>query len=370
MYNISMEKQRSGFTLLETVLVLAIATLLFMSVTIGIGSRISNGRYETANNEIANFLRDVYAETLNTENARVGLEGARKYCTLSSAIQNTIDSPAELFIKHPGSSYAGLNGATEANLFPGRTNCAIYGKVIFFGVKGDEKIHDFDIVGNVVTAKKDANGETDLDRLSRLEGGVLAELNYVHADFLAAIPRNEHNLNDSCKVSPAGGHATYQSDWGAVFQTANAGNGRDKGSPFIGMVMIVRSPLNGDVSTFFYERPSGKGEWEFIEQYIDNNAYTLGGCGPFGTNIYNSIISRYSPVPLIEQYQKDQALAAGSGTEDKNTGFCIGSDDFYIAISGRRKYIEFVANGQNATAVKLNETDIVDPSKEDYNPCQ
>ncbi|MBR3177474.1 prepilin-type N-terminal cleavage/methylation domain-containing protein, partial [Candidatus Saccharibacteria bacterium] len=51
---------KKGFTLLEVVLVVAISTLLFMSVTIGIGSRISSGRYETASTEIVDYLRDVY----------------------------------------------------------------------------------------------------------------------------------------------------------------------------------------------------------------------------------------------------------------------------------------------------------------------
>lgn len=361
---------KKGFTLLEVVLVVAISTLLFMSVTIGIGSRISSGRYETASTEITDYLRDVYTVALNTENSREGLEGARKYCTLYSATNTseeaTVSNAIPLYTNEKKANGTDTKIDTQ-DLYPGRTNCAIYGKAMYFGAK-DGKVHVFDVVGNAVNnyKKTDVNGKETTMLKGLEEKTVLEQLKDVRADIFAALPENikaanlENDLSNYCRPSFAGKESTYEPNWGALFETANFGGStsRDSGGNFIGMVMIVRAPASGNVSTFFYEQPSNGGGWEFLDD--PDSLYSDGdSCGDYNkeSSAYKDIVDKYSPVQLMNA-QND------GGTSPENTGFCIGSDDFYVAISGRKKYVEFIPGGQNASAVKL-----VESNDKEENPC-
>lgn len=366
-----MKNVKSGFTLLEVVLVIAIATLLFMSVVMGIGGRIATGRYETAANEIVDYFRDVYTATLNTENARTGTEGQRDYCTLYSA--TTYPEPS--YNASPGDQLLALSNdkrftndrestsiteeAKKQDTYPGRTDCAIYGKAIYFN--GGKTAHVFDVVGNVVTnVKKEENDYvTDLKRLENAT--VLEQLEYARADIFAAIPDSVGS--STCKLSAAGDHTVYEPNWGALFKSAND---NDKGSDFNGMVMVVRSPLSGNVSTFFYEHKSSSDDWNFFKSLEDNN--TSVSCGPYITSADSTRavpeVEKLSPVQLLLK-QEEEAL----DDKPENTGFCIGSDDFYVALTGAKKYVEFIPGGQNASAVKLNETDIKDKDEKGYNPC-
>ena len=371
-----MKEFKSGFTLLEVVLVVAISTLLFMSVVIGIGSRIATGRYETASNEITDYLRDVFTVTLNTENSREGVEGARQYCTLYGAtdlseVAGTEKTGKKLFVDNTVGS--GTVVATDIN--PGRTNCAIYGKAIYFGAE-DGRVHVFDVIGDTVTNNlfKDEKGEFTTE-LKQLEGkSILKQLEDVRADIFAAIPNtsNGSNLNNifgnSCRLSPAGSHSTYEPNWGALFRTANFGGNTSRGDAddFVGMVMIVRAPATGNVHTFFYEHPGSNNNndvWKFIEEFDDYSASNV-GCGRLANDSseYKNLVKAYSPVQLMED-QGSRELT-DPDTVPENTGFCVGSDDFYIALMGLKKYVEFIPGGQNASAVKLNESTV-----KGENPC-
>ena len=365
---------KKGFTLLEVVLVVAISTLLFMSVTIGIGSRISSGRYETASTEIVDYLRDVYTIALNTENAREGIEGARTYCTLYGAwekgSEETTGKP--LFVNTDKTAFS--SNIADTDVEPGRTNCAIYGKAIYFGAE-DGKVHVFDVVGDTVTNNKEETGTTGVytTELKGLEGKtVLDQLETVRADIFAAIPSNISdiryiNFSSSCPISPAGSESTYEPNWGALFKTANFGDSASGGSTsrkntddFIGMVMIVRSPASGNVSTFFYERPDGDGNWEFL----DSN-FNMDYCGTYKDgSSEKAFIEEYSPVELIKDQNKRRDDLTRSYTVPEYNGFCIGSDDFYVAISGQKKYVEFIPGGQNASAIKL-----IESNDKEENPC-
>ena len=367
-----MKKSRSGFTILETVLVLAISTLLFMSVTIGIGRRIATGRYETASNEVADYFRDIYSATLNTENARLEDENARDYCTLASATiasgSVSTDKQNDFFVES-GQSISTLSSDPTSG-YPGRSNCAIYGKILFFGAKNDDainKVYSFDVVGEVVSAKKDnITNRSQLDELQ--DKPVLDILKEVRADYLASVPQNLTSGSGNCYVSPAGSYAAYESDWGTQFTTANfgEGTGRDKGDPFVGMVMIVRSPATGDVSTFFYEGDvfyetndsiGGLNLDNLISSESDPEL-ALGGCGGI---LSSSSIASYSLARQIDKFPETPETTYDDGTEKYN-GFCIDSDDFYVSISGVKKFVEFLPNGQNASAIKLDESE--------SNPCR
>ena len=367
-----MKNVKSGFTLLEVILVIAIATLLFMSVVMGIGGRIATGRYETAANEIVDYFRDVYTATLNTENARAETEGKRDYCTLYSATKYTpvdqLTSEASqserLLALSNGKAFVNGKDDLDAkeNYEPGRTDCAIYGKAMYFG--DGNTVHIFDVVGNVITNVKEKDNDnnyiSDLKRLENVD--ILEQLEYARADIFAAMPEDPELDNSTCKLSAAGGHTVYEPNWGTLFKTANF----EKGDDFVGMVMVVRSPVSGNVQTFFYEKKDPNNfnnisDWEFLEnleQGVD--------CGPYNADNFPNA-EKSSPVQLLLEQEKNKDDNPSEVPE--NNGFCIGSDDFYVALTGAKKYVEFIPGGQNASAVKLNESDVKEKDDERYNPC-
>ena len=369
-----MKKQRSGFTLLETALVVAIATLLFMAVAIGFGGRIATNRYDTAASELVDYLRDIYTEALNTENNRAGIEGARNFCTLSSALSGD----EKLYIGNSSDYLDVLDSGDEVAFYPGRTNCAIYGKILFFGVgnnsEASKKVHIFDIVGDVATAARQTKQDspktsTDLEQLNNKDPiageKILAELEYVHADFRAALSENPRSVTSNCHISPAAGYTTYDFDWGTFSKSANF-----KDENFIGFAMIVRSPLSGDVHTLFYERPSGSEPWDFHFDSSDPGGDV--SCEKLTGSSYTNIVNENSPIKLLRDSKEEEDYYNIPLDEKFHTGFCLASDDAYVSIVGRRKFIEFIDGGQNASAVKLEESNTKkDPTdlEKDYNPC-
>lgn len=357
-----MRKVRDGFTILEIILVLAISTLLFMSISIGLGQRISTSRYETAVNEAAEYFRGVYSAVLNTENTRFGTEGIRNYCTLASAAFSTRN---EDFFATPNTTLSNIADNREAGA-PGRSDCAIYGKLLLFGAEDNTssdntagRVFVFDVVGEVISPKKDADGTSQLDKMQ--DYTTIEALSALHADYLAAVPENPDSASPTCYVAPAGSYTTYQPSWGTKFTTADYGDtsSSTKDTPFVGMVMIVRSPITGNVSTFFAEQDS-----VFYKTATGGSSYTLNDLVSQNMSISCSGLEKTS----IEPFSLSSFMSAFS-EEQRVDGFCMSSDDFYVAVSNRRKFIRFIPNGQNASAVKLIESDVVDDTQEDYNPC-
>ena len=371
-----MKGKKSGFTLLEVILVTAIATLLFMSVVVGIGGRIANGRYETATNEIADYIRDAFSDTLNVENTRFGVEGARRYCTLYSSIYEPGNESNKGAIMDTNDQTQAWSNISPYQVYPGRTACAIYGKILFIGAT-DGKIHNFDIVGNTVTMDRQVDytsgerNQSDIERLQTMS--VLEQLQYVGADFLASVPENSskeslNDITDNCKVQPASGYSTYIPKWGTLFKNANFGRGntRSKDDDFVGFIMIVREPATGNVQTLFYQKDDTE-PWDFASLLKDNYINSCDQSMPEST-YDTTTYAKYSPVKLVQAYQSDQS-SKSEDQRDKFQGFCIGSDDFYVAINKSiKKYVEIVGNGQNVSAVQLNGSDM--NGEDGGNPCQ
>lgn len=347
-----MKKQRLGFTILEVVLVLAISSLLFIGIVFSLSQRIAYGRYNNATNELADFLKDTFSSVLNTENARFGNELSREYCSLSGATASGNFANGRPVM-------SGVNSTSTPTepyaYYPGRTNCAIYGKILFFGTTGlndassaDDKIYVFDIVGDTV----EQNNMSSILATEK-NSGIIAALKAVHADYSAAIFENSNDPNSGCKVAPAGSFRTYSPSWGTLLKTANynSPSGLDINDNFEGMVMIVRAPASGEVATFFYEGSYDSSE---IPQMATDDGMLDIGCN----NLSSGNVSSYT---LDYQKFEDYTPTYDNG-EEKNEGFCISSDDFWVAIGNLRKYIRFIRNGQNPSAIDLDQSE--------ENPCR
>ena len=67
-----MKKVHNGFTIIEVTLFLAITALLFLGVTFGVQSSVFRQRFNDSVQNFSEFLRNIYAETMNVQNADSG----------------------------------------------------------------------------------------------------------------------------------------------------------------------------------------------------------------------------------------------------------------------------------------------------------
>lgn len=319
--------RRKGFTILEVSIVLAVSTLLFVMIAVGLSARIANSRYETAVRELSAFLSNIYTETLNTENAREESDINREYCTLASAAAN--------------------QSALESDDNPGRTDCAIYGKVAIFG-SIDDKIYVADLIGDVVEYAEQAKEDTEIHGANE-EGNTghgvplsevraltpIAALDRVNADYLAMEKTND-NL---CKLSAAGKITSYEPSWGAKLT-----NGQ--GEPFVGMVIVARSPATGALVTYTFAQTD--------EAKVPNLPLPsdLVNCSPTKAD-YSSLISagHFWAGNTYETRFDDF-----KSSESEELGFCVRSEDFYV--SGRARYMAFLGAGTNSNAIKIYDDDM------------
>ena len=100
-----MSKQKSGFTIIETMLFIAITGLVFAGVIIGTNGSIRSQRYRDTVQGFVNSLRDIYSRAENTEIA--SYSGKETSCGYYEE--------------------GGISSDTNGNTTRGRSNCVIYG---------------------------------------------------------------------------------------------------------------------------------------------------------------------------------------------------------------------------------------------------
>ncbi len=301
-----------GFTIVEVMIFLAISALLFVSLISSTGSGISHRRYDDTVSDFVEFLRSAYAEVENTQNTNAG-GGAERVlgCTLSSSDSEEI--------------YQDANASAGA----GRTNCAIYGKVLVFGLDGiDRAIYAYDLIGDIVD---------NTHKLSESNLPLLDALKEVHAEFLTI----EKSGNTICRVNYAGNTDGYSLQWGG--QIENTGTTHQ---PFRGMVVIVRSPTNGTIHTYTVDLGS-----KYVDlQRIFNRTFH---CNDSDINYAISEIKRDDINASIYQLIEQGML------KKEDLDFCVYSEDVYAGRRNVRLHAS-AADGANASAVELVEADSED----------
>lgn len=188
-----MSRKRFGFTLIEVSLFLAITGLLFVGIIAGTRNSIFQQRYNDTIQSYAEFLRSVYAQTLNVQNA----------------------------------SSSG-----------GRSDKVIYGKLITFGESKDlsnndntsKKIFVYDVIGD------------DADDVSA-SGDALTVLATLGVSPYGEIVGNDSGV-DFTSGYTVGSAYSYGVKWGGRLETVDKND-------FTGSVLIVRHPGSGTVYTFF-----------------------------------------------------------------------------------------------------------------------
>ena len=193
-----MKKGKRGFTLVEVSIFLAITGVLFMAVTVGVQNSVYQQRNNDAVQNFMEFLRKAYSETTNVQNNK------------------------------------GAGG--------GRTEKAIYGKLITFGEK-------YNLAGNQVNGGKAGNQlfmYTVVGNVMNESGGgtVLELLNSLKAQVV------EVTTNGSAKSLNLMALAeNYTPKWSA--QIESACTDENCYQPKEGMLLIVRHPSSGAVYTYY-----------------------------------------------------------------------------------------------------------------------
>ena len=199
-----MSQIRRGFTLIEVSFFLAISGLLFVGIAVGVQNSVYRQRYNDSVQSFAEFLRGVYAEVLNVQSSDSG----------------------------------------------GRTNRAIYGKLVTFGENaesGDDSNRNtayvYDVAGKATT--EISNGGI-IGILGALEAGVVDGDN----NFMGIVE-------------------SYTPKWEAKIEKTDAF------TTLKGSLLVVRHPRSGTVHTFYAE--------DFAPKIFSNP----GNGGEFRSNLSN-----------------------------------------------------------------------------------
>ena len=242
-------KRWRGFTLIEVSLFLAITGLIFLGIAIGVQNSIFQQRANDAVQSFAEFLRKVYS----------GVNNVQSYNTQS------------------------LNS--------GRTEKAIYGKLVTFGERknfagedNDYAVFSYNVIGDI----SDGIGDDTLSSLNQLNASVA----------------NEGQL--------VGLAESFLPKWQSVIQ------GQDY-TPYVGALLIVRHPATGNVLTFVMEGET-----------VQVNAATTGGL------INSNPLKNYLNSSKFKIKQVDYCLNPNGDTD-----------------SGRRFDIRVIKNAKNSSGIEV-----------------
>lgn len=201
---LGMKRSRSGFTLIEVAIFLAITGVLFLAVTAGVQNSIYQQRTNDSVQSFVEFLRNVYSEVSNVQNNDKG----------------------------------------------GRSEQAIYGRLITFGEK-------YDLAGNALVSEETESGGNAIfvytvigDVDSSGSGGALDLLRSLNANVV------KKTINDDgTTISLAGIAERYTPKWAAQIEPAcrNDNLASCEFEPVKGMVLIVRHPNSGMINTYYAE---------------------------------------------------------------------------------------------------------------------
>ena len=249
-----MKSKTSGFTIVEVLLFLAVSAALLMGIIFSATSQIHQQRYEDAVQNFAEFLRTTYSEVSN-----------------------------------PRGKDSGDGG--------GRSNYAMYGKLVTFGETGaDKRINIYDVVGDV-------EGED-------LEGTPLQMLKTLHADVIK---------QDNGATTLIANSSDYSPNWDAKIEKI----GQDNHDRYVGAALIVRAPISGTIYTYTLNNATVE-----VQKAIENGS----------ANVLNQMLDSF-------------------GTDEAN--FCVAAEGFTI-YGGRRYNVRITDTSHDASGVEIISLDSED----------
>ncbi len=201
--------RKTGFTIIEIALFLALSGFLMVGIIVGANISISRQRYNDTVNDFAEFIRGVYTDVLNVSNDK---------------------NPEE---------------STEE---AGRTKTAVYGKLISIGECADtscstldDTIYVYDIVG-LARSSASVRGERAIQMLYNGFGSGGVEAGIVDTSGCSTVVgcQKFYRKNE------------YHVSWDGIIQVKNGISGTTNGSRFRGAILVVRSPSTGSIRTYTF----------------------------------------------------------------------------------------------------------------------
>lgn len=344
-----LERNRYGFTIIEVMIFLAISGLLVIGLLAGTSASISRQRYNDSVQDIADFLRAEYSSVINPE--IYSRDGASDICrNLSYLVRNDDGS----FGVDGGAIKAdALNGLNNTGTNRGRSDCAVYGKVVMINKGGDEII-SLPLVGGLLTGSDIiAYGEaTDREVLQSINANIV---------LMETAFKSSDGVGSSCNGSLNGcqfllGLGTVKGDqhhnikWDARVLPLTVGENYTEVNENI-ILIIYRSPLNGGVNTLVLEdNDSVANIAANLGVSLCNNSgkhYTkVGGCG--NGQINNNNIQNLHYITAFPEALAD--------AETRVVDICVRPNDGNAG-SYYSRMISVASNGHNGSAVEVVELD-------------
>ncbi len=324
MYNNSMAKymgaHHKGFTIIEVMLFLALSGLLLVGILGGLGGNIARQRYNDAVQDTVNMLRDQYSFVTDTEiSIRHNKNDASCYGLTSS--DTDFDATTG-----PGSYFKAQSTlAADSISYRGRTNCVIYGAVVFLN---DNYIETTELIGRDYSAVLKANSQeldssmTDLEILKNIAS---ANNMFYHCD----------DTFSHCFVRAADSSRIQSAKWGTKFVNVD-------GSTMHKTLLIFRSPRDGSIRTYVWNDAIKDGD-NYIK-YEDINKKN-GGQG-----------EETAASTIIDTYGINQYLDSGH-FKIQDLDICVDSGDNQTYNNARR-LIKVQRGGMGQNAVELINLDL------------
>lgn len=183
-----MTQRESGFTIIETTLVLAITGLIVAVILAGIGNSLNHQRYTDAVNQAVDFIRGQYTVGANTQNDRSNTER----CT-TAGIQDT--------------------GAATTGTPLGTSDCLLVGTIMRTNGTDGKSVSVYQVVA-LADPGDSMSGSTD-------------------TELLAASQLTQGNRLQ-----------TYQPEWDTRFLNP------DPAEPAQFTILVVRTPVSGTMRTY------------------------------------------------------------------------------------------------------------------------
>ena len=283
---------KTGFTIIEVALFLALSGFLMMGLIIGANISISRQRYNDSVNSFAEFVRGTYADALNVSND-----------------------------KNPN----------VANDQAGRTTTAVYGKLISIGEDNGDTVYIYDLVGNAVNSSA--------VKSSRIIN-MMFETNSGSATIGANIFSNDCSATAATCTSSFYRETSYTIPWsGTLSRGMDAGTSEGgNGSRFKGAILIVRSPVTGNIRTYTFDYNKTATKQAISNANIDTN--------------FHSQTSNSQARINFKTYLETLANTAVDNGGENGLLVCVDSVD---NIDSNRRGVKIAARATNSSGVMLTE---------------
>lgn len=339
-----------GFTIIEVMIFLAISGFLLVGIMAGTSASISRQRYQSAVQELSEFLRTQYSAVVNAQIQFRAVDD-QAYCFSQLFDQIDLSGGAAKWASPTGIDAHALDAISDTR---GRTDCTLYGRMVVFGEdstgNAGQIVTSYDVLG------KDYYGLTSETREDIETQGVLnpvlAALQEVGASPFVIRPFDSGN----CSLV-ANSSRVFTIPWSASAEESTTHNILEA------TLLIVRSPIDGSIHTFVHSDAIPIGDI--------NGRNLITGLADSPTSCADSTFASIGL--LANRDNLDTIFVVNDEATERRYApafveICVGSNDVF-AYGENRRMIRIQRNGRNSSAVELKDMDQLRPIDDPVGPA-